>query len=80
MKTQKIPQTDLNASVLCLGTAEFGSGIENSVSSAIVDRYLEAGGNILDTAEAYSEWLPGGSHRSEEFLGRWYTNVGLETA
>jgi len=76
MKTQKIPQTDLDASVLCLGTAEFGSGIENSVSSAIVDRYLEAGGNVLDTAEAYAEWLPGGSHRSEEFLGQWLHERG----
>src|ERR1700729_2828855 len=71
MRRQLIPRTSLEASVLCLGTAEFGSVVEDSLSEAIIDRYIDAGGNVLDTAEIYAEWLPGGSHRSEEFLGRW---------
>lgn len=71
MRTRLVPRTTLEASVLCLGTAEFGSGVQDSVSETIVNGYLDAGGNVLDTAEVYAEWLPGGSHRSEEFLGRW---------
>ena len=71
MRTRSIPRTNLEASVLCLGTAEFGSAVDDSLSTAIVNRYIEAGGNVLDTAEVYAAWLPGGSHRSEEFLGRW---------
>src|SRR5882757_7073782 len=71
MRTRLIPRTTLEASVLCLGTAEFGSVVEDSISETITDRYVELGGNVLDTAEVYAEWLPGGSHRSEEFLGRW---------
>ena len=71
MRRHLIPRTNLDASVLCLGTAEFGSVVEDSVSEAIIDRYIDAGGNVLDTAEVYAEWVPGGSHRSEEFLGRW---------
>src|ERR1700730_9943878 len=71
MRTRSIPHTNLEASVLCLGTAEFGSAVDDSLSTAIVNRYIEAGGNVLDTAEVYAAWLPGGSHRSEEFLGRW---------
>jgi aryl-alcohol dehydrogenase-like predicted oxidoreductase len=71
MRTRSIPHTNLEASVLCLGTAEFGSAVDDSLSTAIVNRYIEAGGNVLDTAEVYASWLPGGSHRSEEFLGRW---------
>src|SRR5271167_953883 len=71
MRTRLVPRTNLEASVLCLGTAEFGSVVEDSVSDTIINRYLEAGGNVLDTAEVYAEWIPGGSHRSEEFLGRW---------
>ena len=71
MRTRLVPHTDLDASVLCLGTAEFGSAVEDSVSETIIHRYLEAGGNVLDTAEVYAEWIPGGSHRSEEFLGQW---------
>src|ERR1700736_4426470 len=71
MKTLLLPRAGLAASVLCLGTAEFGSAVDDSTAERIVDRYIEAGGNVLDTAEIYAEWLPGGSHRSEEFLGRW---------
>ena len=71
MRTRLVPRTNLEASVLCLGTAEFGSVVEDSVSDTIINRYLEAGGNVLDTAEVYAEWIPGGSHRSEEFLGQW---------
>jgi aryl-alcohol dehydrogenase-like predicted oxidoreductase len=69
MRRHLIPRTNLDASVLCLGTAEFGSVVEDSVSEAIIDCYIDAGGNVLDTAEVYAEWVPGGSHRSEEFLG-----------
>jgi len=71
MRTRLIPHTNLEASALCLGTAEFGSAVDDSLSAAIVNRYIEAGGNVLDTAQVYAAWLPGGSHRSEEFLGRW---------
>ena len=70
MRTRLIPGTNLEASVLCLGTAEFGSVVEDSLSETIVNRYLDAGGNVLDTAEVYAEWIPDGSHRSEEFLGQ----------
>lgn len=71
MRTRLIPRTNLVASVLCLGTAEFGSNVDDAVSETLIKRYLDAGGNVLDTAEVYAEWIPGGSHRSEEFLGRW---------
>jgi aryl-alcohol dehydrogenase-like predicted oxidoreductase len=71
MRTRQIPHTTLEASVLCLGTAEFGSVVEDSLSETITDRYIDMGGNVLDTAEVYAAWIPGGSHRSEEFLGRW---------
>ena len=71
MRTRLLPRTNLEASVPCLGTAKFGSVVEDSVSETIINRYLEAGGNVLDTAEVYAEWIPGGSHRSEEFLGQW---------
>src|ERR1700721_930535 len=71
MRTRLIPRTNLEASVLCLGTAEFGSAVDDSLSETITDRYIYSGGNVLDTAEIYAAWLPGGGHRSEEFLGRW---------
>ena len=63
MKTRPIPHTDLEASELCLGTAEFGSAVEDSVSENIIKTYLDAGGNVLDTAEIY------GPHTNEELVG-----------
>lgn len=71
MKTRPIPHTNLTASVLCLGTAAFGSAIDDSSSEKILETYLDAGGNVLDTAEIYAAWLPNGEHRSETFLGEW---------
>ena len=71
MKTRPIPHTNLTASELCLGTAEFGSAVDESSSDKILETYLDAGGNVLDTAEIYAAWLPNGEHRSETFLGNW---------
>jgi len=71
MKTRAIPRTNLTASVICLGTAEFGSALDTSSSAKILETYLDAGGNVLDTAEIYAAWLPNGEHRSETFVGEW---------
>jgi len=71
MNTRPIPHTNLNASVLCLGTAEFDSSIDEATAEEILETYLDAGGNVLDTAEIYAAWLPNGEHRSEIFLGNW---------
>jgi aryl-alcohol dehydrogenase-like predicted oxidoreductase len=79
MKRRIVPGTDLNASILCLGTADFGSVVDDSRSRAILDHYIDQGGNVIDTAEAYASWLPDGSHRSEEFLGKWLKERGRPT-
>ena len=71
MKTRLIPRTNLTASVLWLGTAEFGSAVDDSTAERIIETYLDAGGNVLDTAEIYAAWLKNGEHRSENFLGVW---------
>jgi aryl-alcohol dehydrogenase-like predicted oxidoreductase len=71
MKTRLIPRTNLTASVLCLGTPEFGSGVDDATAEQIIETYLDAGGNVLDTAEIYAAWLKNGEHRSETFLGAW---------
>jgi len=71
MKTRVIPRTNLTASVICLGTADFGSTLDASSSERLIETYLDAGGNVLDTAEIYAAWLPDGEHRSEKFLGEW---------
>ena len=62
---------DLNPSPICLGTADLGSAVDKNISFAILDAYVESGGNFLDTAKVYADWLPGERSTSEKLLGEW---------
>lgn len=66
-----IPNTDLVAGTLALGIA--GIGIENTEAEdkTLLNRFVEQGGNLIDTARVYSDWVPGEMHRSERILGDW---------
>ena len=61
----------MTPSVLCLGTALFGSTIGRDDAFALLDFFLEAGGNFLDSARIYADWLPGEKGRSEKTIGLW---------
>jgi aryl-alcohol dehydrogenase-like predicted oxidoreductase len=52
-------------STLCLGTMTFGAETDEKVAFAQLDRYVEAGGNFVDTADVYSQGA------AEEIVGRW---------
>ena len=66
-----------DVSVLCLGTMYFGTTIDERTSRAILDRFVEAGGNFIDTANTYSFWVEGGrGGESERVLGRWLADRG----
>lgn len=59
-------------STLCLGTLPFGGSLDEARSYAILDRFREAGGTFLDTANCYPFWREGCTGReSESLLGRW---------
>ena len=51
-------RSGLRVSPLCLGAMTFGTewgfGVDENVSQAIFDRYIELGGNFVDTADAYT--------------------------
>lgn len=62
----------IEVSALCLGTMYFGTTVDEATSWAILDRFVEAGGTFIDTANAYTFWAGGGSGgESEEVIGRW---------
>ncbi|WP_236124397.1 aldo/keto reductase [Microbacterium elymi] len=63
-------ETGLRTFPLMLGAAEFGWNIDRDSSHAILDRYLEFGGNAVHTADGYS----GG--RSEHIVGQWLGSRG----
>ncbi len=71
MRKTQIPRTHLHASTLALGTDYLGTTVSREDSMRLMDRYVEAGGNVIDTAEMYARWLPGGDHQSEQVIGEW---------
>src|SRR4028119_1824671 len=66
-----LPASSLQPSVLCLGTAGFGSDTSADESFAMLDTFAEAGGNMADSAHIYAAWLPDGWGQSERTLGDW---------
>jgi aryl-alcohol dehydrogenase-like predicted oxidoreductase len=64
MELRALGRTGVKVSSLCLGTMTFGNEADEAESRRIVDHYLDAGGNFIDTADVYSRGV------SEEFVGR----------
>lgn len=66
------------AGALRLGALPFGSTVVEKTSFAILDRFVEAGGNLIDTANNYVFWLPGSTgDESETTVGRWMASRGV---
>lgn len=77
MKSVMIPKTDLKVSNLCMGTVLFGSSVDVKESFRILDRFTELGGNFLDTAKIYADWIPGAEpSASEKTVGKWMKERG----
>ena len=60
-----------NASKIVLGSALFGSQIPKAQAFEIMDEFLAAGGNVIDTARGYAAWLDGGANASERTIGEY---------
>lgn len=72
MDTRRIGNSGLEVAPLALGGNVFGWTADEGASFAILDAFVDAGGNMIDTADVYSAWAPG--HRggeSETMIGRW---------
>jgi aryl-alcohol dehydrogenase-like predicted oxidoreductase len=57
---------------LCLGTMTFGTETDEHGSHQQLDRFIEAGGMLVDTADVYSDGV------SEEIIGRWFASRPAE--
>lgn len=69
MESRALGPSDLDVSVFGLGTMTFGAESDEATSHRILDRYHEAGGRFIDTADVYSRGV------SEEIIGRWLANT-----
>ncbi|WP_198587072.1 aldo/keto reductase [Glycomyces xiaoerkulensis] len=71
-------EADLEVSRLCLGTMDFGTKTGRDEAFRILDRYAEAGGNLLDSANCYAFWAEGGTGTdSERLIGEWLADRGM---
>jgi aryl-alcohol dehydrogenase-like predicted oxidoreductase len=73
----KIPATTLDVYPLCLGGNVFGWSANESQSQAVLDAFDSLGGNFIDTADVYSEWVDGNKGgESETIIGNWMKSRG----
>jgi aryl-alcohol dehydrogenase-like predicted oxidoreductase len=78
METVELGRTGERVAQLALGCMIMGTSTDETTATRILDRYLDDGGNFLDTANCYAWWLRPGSEggESEELLGRWLARDG----
>jgi aryl-alcohol dehydrogenase-like predicted oxidoreductase len=72
MKKRRLGRSDLQVAPFCFGGNVFGWTADEKTSFALLDAFVAAGFDFIDTADAYSRWVPGHSGgESEAIIGRW---------
>lgn len=76
-KTRKLGHSGIEVSPLMLGGNVFGWTIDQPTSFQILDAFVDAGLNFIDTADIYSTWVPGHTGgESETIIGNWLKQSG----
>jgi aryl-alcohol dehydrogenase-like predicted oxidoreductase len=77
MAKRQLGGSGLAVEPLALGGNVFGWSIDQAASFAVLDAFVDAGLNLVDTADAYSAWVPGNSGgESETIIGNWLAQGG----
>ncbi len=77
MEKRQLGRSDLRVSPLCFGGNVFGWTADEATSFRLLDRFVEAGLDFVDTADVYSAWAPGNKGgESETILGNWFAQGG----
>jgi aryl-alcohol dehydrogenase-like predicted oxidoreductase len=72
-----IPESDLVVHELCLGSNIFGGNATEAESHLVMDAYRSHGGNFIDTADMYNQWVEGHiGGESETVIGNWMASRG----
>src|SRR5882757_9391650 len=72
MEYRTLGSSGVSVSTLALGTMTFGAETDEADGHALLDRFVEAGGNFVDTADVYS------NGDSERIVGRWLATRSAE--
>jgi aryl-alcohol dehydrogenase-like predicted oxidoreductase len=77
MQYRPLGRSPLMVSPLCFGGNVFGWTADERTSFSLLDAWVDAGFNFIDTADVYSRWVPGhGGGESETVIGRWLAQGG----
>lgn len=73
MEKRELGNSGLQVSPLCFGGNVFGWTIDKKQSFKLLDAFIDAGFNFIDTADTYSWWVPGNiGGESEAIIGAWF--------
>jgi aryl-alcohol dehydrogenase-like predicted oxidoreductase len=75
-KEIRIANTDLSLCPIGLGTVGAGIHWDGADADRLIDTYLDLGGNLIDSARIYSDWIPPEIGRSERVIGDWLQRSG----
>jgi aryl-alcohol dehydrogenase-like predicted oxidoreductase len=77
MKLHKLGNSGIEVFPLALGGNVFGWTVDEPTAFGILDAFVNAGGNLIDTADTYSRWVAGNTGgESETIIGKWLKKRG----
>jgi aryl-alcohol dehydrogenase-like predicted oxidoreductase len=77
LKKRKLGRSHIEVAPLCFGGNIFGWTVDEPASFSLLDQFVDAGFDFIDTADAYSTWVPGNrGGESETILGKWLKKTG----
>jgi aryl-alcohol dehydrogenase-like predicted oxidoreductase len=77
MQLRQLGRSDLRIAPLMFGGNVFGWTADEKTSFALLDAFVDAGFNAIDTADSYSRWIPGHvGGESETIIGKWLKTSG----
>ena len=77
MNKRRIGRSDLHVSPFCFGGNVFGWTADEAMSFRLLDAFVDAGFDFIDTADVYSVWAPGHTGgESETVIGKWLKTSG----
>ncbi|QQP94878.1 aldo/keto reductase [Lysobacter enzymogenes] len=77
MKMRPLGRSSLSVAPLAFGGNVLGWSADEATGFALLDAFIEAGFALVDTADAYSAWVPGNQGgESERIIGRWLAQGG----
>jgi len=77
MEKRRLGRSGLQLAPLVLGGNVFGWTIDEKTSFGILDAFIDAGFNAVDTSDSYARWMPGSpGGESETIIGNWTKKSG----